>query len=187
MKNSSRNFLPHAVISIGPAENNGSGATNAERKSSSPMPHQCANTPPRQTQCLLMTFRLAIGGLFVWSAIAKGFDYRHFLLTTQQFQLVPDQILPLFCWCVIGVECVCGAALCFGLNTRMQAMILGLLTLLFVVALSVALSRGDSYECGCFGPGDGESISLTTIGRDLLILAGCLLLSRDPFGEKPVN
>jgi uncharacterized membrane protein YphA (DoxX/SURF4 family) len=151
------------------------------------MPHQRANIHPRKTQCLLLTFRLFIGGLFVWSAIGKAIDYRYFFLTARQFQLVPDQILPFFCWCVIGVECVCGAALCFGLNTRVQAMILGMLTLLFVVALSVAFSRGESFECGCFGPGDGERISLTTIGRDLLILAGCLLLSRDPIGRRPVD
>ena len=62
-------------------------------------------------------------------------------------------------------------------RTKIVAPLLSALVSLFIIVIAVALLRGTTGDCGCFGPLGSEKLGLGLIVRDTLILIGCLLLS----------
>jgi len=79
---------------------------------------------------------------------------------------------------VVGIEILCGIALITGVLDRPAAALTAILLLAFNAFLAQALLRGIDLRCGCFG-GD-EPASWWTVGRDLLMLAAALAVSRAP-------
>ena len=70
-----------------------------------------------------------------------------------------------------------GLALVVGFRTKIIAALLAGLVSLFIIVIAVALFRGTTGDCGCFGSIGSEQLGLGVIIRDTLILSGCLWLS----------
>ena len=47
---------------------------------------------------------------------------------------------------------------------------------MIVAEFTAAMARGLDIHCGCFSAGGGHGVSLGLIARDVLLLAGCVLL-----------
>lgn len=100
---------------------------------------------------LLLLFRVALGGLFIYAGVVKvadplGFaqDIRNYRLVGQTLSFVAALVLP---W----LEIVAGAFLVAGISTRGAALVVTGLLVFFILLTLVTMARGLDVDCGCFG------------------------------------
>jgi Methylamine utilisation protein MauE len=124
---------------------------------------------------LELATQLAIGILFLFSAVGKLWDRRGFAEGVGQYRLLPPAFVKPFSFVVILVEILLAFTHLTGTFLRI-AFPIGVLTLVsFGVAVSVNLKRGRALPCYCFGHG-GEGISTSTLARLALLTVGETLL-----------
>jgi len=121
--------------------------------------------------------RLGLGGLFLYAGIIKGLDVRRFADDIANYHALPASLVPLAAATLPGIEVAVGLALIVGRYTRGAALVVSGLMLVFLGALLSAFARGIDLSCGCFG-GDATPADGTTVLRDVVLLAGGLLVAR---------
>ncbi len=115
--------------------------------------------------------------MMVFAGCAKLFDVEAFLNTIQHMDFVPSRLVFPVMIVILQSELWLGFALVIGFRTRVVAALLAGLVSIFIVAIAVALLRGTTGDCGCFGSFGSEKLGSGLIIRDALILSGCLWLS----------
>ena len=113
-----------------------------------------------------------IGGVFAYASALKFMNPAVFLADIESYRLVPYRIAWLGAALIPSLELVCGVALFFRMVRREAAMILWLLTVVFMVVLASAWWRGIDVSCGCFGASGQPATYSLSIGRDLLLWVG---------------
>lgn len=109
----------------------------------------------------------------VFAGCAKLFDVEAFLNTIQHMDFVPSRLVFPVMIVILQSELWLGFALVIGFRTRVVAALLAGLVSIFIVAIAVALLRGTTGDCGCFGSIGSENLGPGLIIRDALILSGC--------------
>jgi len=122
-------------------------------------------------------FRAILGATMSFAGCAKLFDSEAFQRAIQQLDLVPSSLVFPVMVVIVQCEIWLGLALIVGFRTRIVAAILAGLVSLFIIAIAVALLRGTTGDCGCFGSFASEKMGPGLIVRDFLLLCGCLWLS----------
>ena len=112
-----------------------------------------------------------------FAGCVKLFDAESFLSAIQRLDLVPSRLVFPVMIAILQSEIWLGLALVFGLRTRIVAALLAGLVSMFIIVIAVALLRGTTGDCGCFGSIGSEKLGLGLLVRDTLILSGCLWLS----------
>jgi putative oxidoreductase len=126
---------------------------------------------------LVFLIRLAIGIVFVYAAISKITHPDQFARIIYNYHILPGGVINLFALFLPWIEILCGFLLVMGFWHKSAAVTLGGVTVVFIIALSVALFRGVNIECGCFSTtskAKGPVIDL--IVRDTIMLVGCALI-----------
>ena len=126
---------------------------------------------------LLLFVRLIIGGLFIYSAVTKIADPVYFAKSLYNYKLLPESSLNFFALLIPWLEFVIGVLLVLGIFVRENALIGGILMILFIGAIGIAVARGLDIECGCFGTKDGSKVGIMRIIEDLIILAGFIWIA----------
>ncbi len=122
---------------------------------------------------LVFAIRFVVGGLFIYAGSLKMLDPVAFADSIATYQLVPGFLINLVAILLPPLEIVAGLMLIIGYQLRLAAFSLGVLCLVFLVALSQGVARGLEIDCGCFGAGAPSAYAAWwAIGRDLLFLAG---------------
>jgi uncharacterized membrane protein YphA (DoxX/SURF4 family) len=98
-----------------------------------------------------LIFRVALGGIFLISGLAKISDQVRFLLTLRAFKFFFDPLLPLGAIVLPWLEFLLGFFLLVGLMTRTSALMISALNLVFTAGLLSVVVRGMEVDCGCFG------------------------------------
>ena len=123
-----------------------------------------------------MICRAVLGVVFIWAAAAKVPELESFADSVGNYRILPAILLnPLAVW-LVGIELAAGAAVLVGFFSRGAGLVLALLNFTFIGAIASALARGLAIECGCWGPGGGELVSVELIARDLGLLGGSVLV-----------
>jgi putative oxidoreductase len=122
--------------------------------------------------------RIVLGVLFIWAAVTKLPDMAGFAQDVANYRVVPAALVPFVAAAVVGIELLAGISLVVGVMERAAAAVIACLLVTFTAFLSQALLRGIDLRCGCFG-GD-EPASWWTVGRDLIMLAAALAVTRTP-------
>jgi hypothetical protein len=121
---------------------------------------------------LRTVLRLGLGAMFLIAAYPKFSDPKGFATLVAQYQLLPAFAVDLFSIWLPAFEITVGLGLILTLWEREFAALVGLLLLMFIVALGQALLRDLGIACGCFdieGATDaGES--WFSLVRDLVLL-----------------
>jgi len=120
--------------------------------------------------------RLLLGGIFLYAGLLKSLDVQAFAGSIAAYRLLPYQGNYLVAASLPSVEVLGGVLLLVNRRVRPAALVLGLLTLVFIAALASALYRGLEIDCGCFSPRHPTS-PRTALWRDL----GILLLAHFTF------
>lgn len=133
-----------------------------------------------QARWVSLLLRGILGGLFFYAGALKLSDPNTFAIQIEKYGLLPASWLDPTAYLLPIVEILAGLATLLGL--RGGAETLGLLLLVFLVALGQAWWSGLDVPCGCFSTEARQQqfgIQLAIL-RDLLMLTGvvCLLALR---------
>jgi len=123
----------------------------------------------------LRLLAIAMGGLLIWSAVAKLGDPVGFDAAVRGMRILPVWLVAPCAGALPFLEATLGFWLILGWRRRSASFVLLVLMSIFVVVVFQALLRGLEVECHCFGkmmPG-GLPGSLV---RDFVLWCGAFLL-----------
>ena len=124
----------------------------------------------------LWLLALAVAATFVVASLDKIANPGDFAQSIYRYRLLPLALLHPFALALPWLELVAGLAVLWPPWRRGAALLVALMSLMFVGALSLALLRELDINCGCFNASGGHGVDLGLIGRDLLLVAACLPL-----------
>lgn len=126
---------------------------------------------------LTVRTQIALGVFFIVAALPKVADPPSFAHMIYNYRLVPGPLVNITALALPWAELLMGVALICGIWRRTAALLVGALLVVFIVAISVNLLRGNAIDCGCFDVADaGKSVEerfrdmWMTIYRDIGML-----------------
>jgi putative oxidoreductase len=136
---------------------------------------------------LALAMRLYLGTIFLFACWHKILDPGSFAIDIATYQIVPLALVNPMAIVLPWTELVAGLMMMIGFRTRAAALLVTGMMAIFLVAISIAVSKGLDMSCGCFASqGAAEDpISWRTIVRDgtwLVLALYVLLLDRRPLG-----
>ncbi len=134
---------------------------------------------------LTVRTQIALGLLFVVAALPKIADPPSFAHMVYNYRLLPGPLVNLASLTMPWAELLMGVALICGIWRKTAATLVGALLVVFIVAISINLLRGNAIDCGCFDVADaGKSVEerfqdmwiviLRDVGMLLLVAQGLL-------------
>lgn len=119
---------------------------------------------------LELAARLCLGAVFLYASIHKITDPASFAKIIYGYGLVPKDTINIMAILLPYVEFFTGLFLVTGVYPRSAAVIAEFLLLVFIVAISINLIRGHSFDCGCFSfeKGNQDSGGLELLVRDVI-------------------
>jgi putative oxidoreductase len=120
-------------------------------------------------------FRMALGVLFAWAALAKIGDLSGFASDVHNFRVLPLAAQNVFAMTIPWVELTAALLLVLNVAPRSGVIVLGGLLVVFLIAISAAIVRHLDIACGCFGTHDAARTGFMTLFRDLGMLALAVL------------
>lgn len=99
---------------------------------------------------LTIRVQIALGAIFIVAAVQKIADPPSFAHMIYNYRILPGGLINLSAMIMPWVELFCGLALVLGVWTRAARTIVALMLVMFIVAISINLARGNAIDCGCF-------------------------------------
>ena len=99
---------------------------------------------------LTVRTQIALGLFFVVAALPKIADPPGFAHMVYNYKMVPGPFVNAMALVLPWAELLMGVALVTGIWRRTAAALVGALLVVFIVAISVNLLRGNAIDCGCF-------------------------------------
>jgi len=140
----------------------------------------------------VLAARLLLGIIFIIASIDKIVSPDAFAASIHAYRLTPAIIENLLAITIPWIELLSGCCLVMGVNVRASSFLLTILLGVFSVAISIALLRGLTIDCGCFGKEHLTPVSWGKVLEDVgLMVAGAYLivvrsvtLSGPPWGRE---
>jgi uncharacterized membrane protein YphA (DoxX/SURF4 family) len=120
-------------------------------------------------QYIFLTFRLLIGGMFLWAGAEKILKPFDFAVAIYNYRLFPGPLIGLAAAILPWVEAIAGLCLLTGFYTKGASAITSLLLVVFEGLIIISAVRGLDIDCGCFG-GVERTVGLQAILEDGLLL-----------------
>ena len=121
---------------------------------------------------LSVPMRIYMGVVFIMAALFKIYEPYQFGLSVATYQMAPLELINVFAIILPWVELFVGVAFIVGFWTRANGALIVAMMLMFLTALSWALSHDLQMSCGCFASQEtADEIGFHTIVRDLVWLA----------------
>ncbi len=121
---------------------------------------------------ILFIIRIVIGFLFIYSGFIKLLQpIEYFEASISRYQVFPNILISPIAMTIPWVEFIFGFQLLLGMNTKISAFVLFILTIGFSLLISQALIRQlNINNCGCFGNG------FFKIGLKTSLVIDCLMV-----------
>lgn len=135
---------------------------------------------------LTVRVQIALGLIFIVASLPKIADPPSFAHMIYNYKIIPWALINPMALIMPWIELFCGVALVLGIWKGTARTIIGAMLLVFIVAISVNLARGNAIDCGCFNVADaGKTVEERladmrfVIVRDLgmLLMVGQLWLA----------
>jgi uncharacterized membrane protein YphA (DoxX/SURF4 family) len=131
---------------------------------------------PFASEWLSLFLRVSLGAIFLMAALSKLPDGFGFTENVRKFQILPEPVAKVYGISVPWLELL-GAFLLFtGYYIWLAAGLVIVLVLGFMLAISVAISRGLDLNCQCFGLLYRERVGLSTLARDAVLLVSAVVV-----------
>ncbi len=117
--------------------------------------------------------RLMLALVFIYAGAVKMQDVVTFAGYVAAYQILPYAANYLVAATLPYIEFIAGVLLLLNVRIRPALVVIGSMTLVFMVALISVLFRGLEIDCGCFDPGGGQDV---TAGVALLRDIGLMVL-----------
>jgi len=128
---------------------------------------------------LTVRVQIALGAIFIAAALPKIADPPSFAHMIYNYRILPGGLINLSALVMPWVEVLAGLALILGVWVKPARWIITLLLIVFMVAITVNLFRGNAIDCGCFDVSAANKTHEERI-RDMWIVlirdAGMLLM-----------
>lgn len=126
-------------------------------------------------------FRLIVGGVFLYFGVPKILAPDTLATAIINYDLVPQAGINLLALILPWLEVIAALVLIVGPWRREAAALSAGMCVMFIAAISSALARGLSIDCGCTAEG-GSPVSWLLVGMDsgLLLLSLALMIARTP-------
>lgn len=132
---------------------------------------------------LVLVSRLILGSVFIYASIDKIVNPGDFAKIVGNYHVLPFGIENLLAIILPWVEFIAGVCLIVGVMVDGATILVILMNIVFIFAITQALARGISVECGCFSVASdtGSAIGVKTILRDIgyLFLAYIVYYRKD--------
>ena len=99
---------------------------------------------------LTIRFQLALGAIFFAAALPKIADPPSFAHMIYNYRILPAGLINISALTMPWVEIVAGLALILGIWKRPARWIITAMLVVFMIAISINLLRGNAIDCGCF-------------------------------------
>ncbi len=115
---------------------------------------------------------LALAGIFLAAALPKILNPDLFALSVAQYRLLPGSLVNLVAIYLPWLELSCAAALAVLPSMRRGVLLLvAAMLVAFTLAIALAVLRGQSIPCGCFGGESAMSTGWMALARNCGLLA----------------
>jgi len=99
---------------------------------------------------LTIRVQLALGAIFIIASLPKIADPPSFAHMIYNYRILPAGLINFTSLVMPWVELLCGIALILGVWRRPALAITAAMLVVFIVAISINLARGNAIDCGCF-------------------------------------
>ncbi len=132
---------------------------------------------------LVILCRLVLGGVFIYASLDKIANPAEFAKAIGNYHVLPFGLENLLALFLPWLELITGILLIAGIMVDGATILIISMNIVFIFAISQALARGISIECGCFSVSTegGNNIGFQTILRDFvyLIMAFIIFYRKD--------
>ena len=132
---------------------------------------------------LVLISRLILGSVFIYASFDKIVNPGDFAKIVGNYHVLPFGIENLLAIILPWVEFIAGVCLIVGVMVDGATILVILMNIVFIFAITQALARGISVECGCVSVASdtGSAIGVKTILRDIgyLFLAYIVYYRKD--------
>jgi putative oxidoreductase len=104
----------------------------------------------RRNPLLTNLFRLILGAVFIYAGVQKISSPADFAVAIENYLLLPAVLINPAAIILPWLEIFCGVFLIAGIFIRASAILVSVMTLVFIIAIFSALIRGLDITCGCF-------------------------------------
>jgi uncharacterized membrane protein YphA (DoxX/SURF4 family) len=124
---------------------------------------------------LTLAMRLLLGIVFCYAAVDKILHIDQFARLVYFYHILPGWAINILAVFMPMVEMIAGLALILGIWPRGATALIGVMLVMFLVALIIVYVRGVDINCGCFSTSDkGKSSAINLILRDFPLLLACI-------------
>jgi len=123
---------------------------------------------------------LALGAIFIYAGTDKLRDFLVFADSIAAFAIVPEKLINLMALGLPPFEVIAGLMIALPVGRRIGSLSIALCSVMFMLALSSALMRGLTLDCGCFGTGTPSRARMwLEMCLDVFICSGALYVYLD--------
>ena len=121
---------------------------------------------------IVILCRLVLGGVFIYASLDKIANPAEFAKAIGNYHVLPFGLENLLALFLPWLELLTGILLIAGIMVDGATILIISMNIVFIFAISQALARGISIECGCFSVSTegGSNIGFQTILRDFVYL-----------------
>ncbi len=131
-------------------------------------------------RAVLLVFRLALAGIFLFAAFPKLLDPVSFARDIDNYRMLPDAVIGPLSLMLPVAEIVIGLALITGVYARGASITAGLMLVGFAAGMVQAIVRGIDLDCGCFGHFAEAQVSWWTVARNVTLTLMAISVSLGP-------
>ena len=99
---------------------------------------------------LTIRVQIALGAIFVVAALPKIADPPSFAHMIYNYRILPAGMINIAAITMPWIEILCGLALILGIWTKPARTIITAMLVVFMIAITINLARGNAIDCGCF-------------------------------------
>jgi putative oxidoreductase len=125
------------------------------------------------------SIRWIVGIVFIYASLYKIIDPCNFAYAVENYKILPFQFLINSTAVYLPfLELICGTALLLNTRTRGASFLIAMMTLIFIIAISINTILGRSFDCGCFSAYVPDYVKNPQdyLFRDIFILVGAVFV-----------
>lgn len=117
--------------------------------------------------------RVFIGGYFLYAALPKISEPLAFATSIGHYGLMPYWMVNAYALIIPWLELLVGGCLVVGYRVRTNAVLAGIMLVMFTFAVTWAVVCGLQIDCGCFGADNSETVSWEKVAKNCAFIAMC--------------
>jgi putative oxidoreductase len=130
----------------------------------------------RGLEWFMVALRIGVGAVFVYAGAIKLGDPLQFADNIASFRILPGFLINPLALSLPIFEILSGGLLVGGWFRHPAALAIVIVSAVFFAAITSALVRGLTIDCGCFGSGvPSRERMWLDLGRDTILLLGALI------------